>query len=394
MGEVYEAEHVRLGRLVAIKFLRSDYRGSRALARFRTEVRVLAALDSNHVVSVLDCGHLADNTPYLVMERLVGSDLRRVLAASKRLPVQRALRVAVDVCSGLSAVHAAGLVHRDLKPENLFLTRGADGKEHCKILDFGVAKAESSEPTLDGALIGTVRYMAPEQLADTRSVGPRTDVYAVGAILHECLTGSPAQSGQTAQEVMYSIMNRDVTPVHELGVVVDEEIEVAILRALARDSKDRFASAAELAATLGRFINQDTTESNGFDRTAADEDAGPRVPPRGRRRIAFVGLASVAMTASFASGWVLRPLHVQQAPQPASNVSVSPVHPIEASARSNENVQARIVGTPPPPMQPTRLPSTNDSGAPKKAATQGTAKAGPTNGLGAIPLDERNPYRE
>src|SRR5262249_19470914 len=162
-------------------------------------------LDSEHVVSVFDCGELDDGTPYLVMERLIGEDLRSLIQREGKLPIARAAQLALDACRGLAVVHGAGLVHRDIKPANLFVARRPGDREICKVLDFGVAKVLASEATHQGAFIGTVRYMAPEQLIDSVSVGPPTDVYAIGAILYECLAGMPPHAGETAQELMFSI---------------------------------------------------------------------------------------------------------------------------------------------------------------------------------------------
>src|SRR5262245_2380805 len=189
MADVYEAEHVRLGNRVALKVLRTNARAdSKGFDRFRHEARRVAALSSEHVVKVFDCGELPNGMPYLVMERLWGEDLRSLLAREGRLPVRRAVKLAIGACRGLSVVHAARLVHRDLKPANLFVVRTA-ASDCCKILDFGVAKALVSDATAGGALLGTVRYMAPEQLEDAASARATADIYAVGAILYECLTG-------------------------------------------------------------------------------------------------------------------------------------------------------------------------------------------------------------
>src|SRR6185503_7681116 len=140
MGEVYEAEHIRLGKRVAVKFMRAEVADDRrAVKRFGREVRALAAVMSENVVDVFDCGEVDGEIPFIVMERLQGEDMRKLLAREGALHARRAVRLALDACAGLSAVHAAGLVHRDLKPANLFLTSSKARGELCKILDFGVA---------------------------------------------------------------------------------------------------------------------------------------------------------------------------------------------------------------------------------------------------------------
>src|SRR5688500_228074 len=177
-SHVFEAEHLRLGKTFAMKLLRSEIDiGRRSAQRFRREARAIAKLKSEHVVSVVDCGELDDETPYLVMELLPGQDLRRLLEREGPLPARRAVQLIVEACRGLNAVHETGLVHRDLKPENLYVGRRDSGEDWCKVLDFGVAKMEASQSTAQGAIVGTVRYMAPEQLADSAAVERRTDVY-------------------------------------------------------------------------------------------------------------------------------------------------------------------------------------------------------------------------
>jgi len=150
MGEVYAAEHARLDRRVAVKILRSNEQQA-ALDRFRREVRAIARLESEYVVNVIDCGETDDGTPYLVMDLLRGEDLRCLLERERQLVIPRAVNLILDVCHGVAAVHDAGLVHRDLKPGNLFVTRRSTGEDWCKILDFGVAKIDTSIWIAEGA---------------------------------------------------------------------------------------------------------------------------------------------------------------------------------------------------------------------------------------------------
>ncbi len=252
MGEVYEAEHLRLGRRVAVKILRSRS-DERALNRFRRETRVIASLDSDHVVHVLDAGELPDKTPFLVMELLRGEDLRSLLRAQQRLPVARAIQIVREASRGVAAAHRAGVIHRDLKPENLFLVRREGEEERCKVLDFGVAKTETSELTQTGTVIGTIKYMAPEQLEDSASVGPVTDVYALGVILYECLTGDTPFGGNTAQETMLKILTGPVRSVRDRRGDVPESLAEIITRALSRRAEDRYQSCSELDRALSAF---------------------------------------------------------------------------------------------------------------------------------------------
>jgi serine/threonine protein kinase len=260
MGEVYEAEHTRLARRFAIKFLRRDLAHDRdTAARFSQEGRAMAVLRSDHVVSIVDCGETADGAPFFVMERLYGEDLRQMLARHGTLTVPRAIGIIIDVCRGLCAVHAADLVHRDLKPANLFITRRDDGVDLCKLLDFGVVRRVSSATTKKGSFIGTVRYMAPEQLSESGVIDTRTDLYALGAILYECLVGHPPFKDDAIERVLYAIMHE--AP-RALPGALPRELDTVVMRALARDPKERFQRAEDLLETLLPFAAAPTARSH------------------------------------------------------------------------------------------------------------------------------------
>ena len=269
-SHVFEAEHVRLGKPFAVKLLRPELDPTRQTARrFRREARAIARLNSEHIVSVVDCGELDDHTPYIVMELLQGEDLRSLLKRELRLPARRAVPIIVEACRALIEAHAAGLVHRDLKPENLFITRRATGEDWCKVLDFGVAKMDASLSTTQGAIVGTVRYMSPEQLADGAKVDAATDIHALGAILYECLSGRAAHSGESIQEAMFSVLNKHPRPLDD----VPPALGALVLRCLAKDPAQRPASARVLAAELGRSLSLKATVP--AERTVTEE-----APPR------------------------------------------------------------------------------------------------------------------
>jgi serine/threonine-protein kinase len=191
----------------------------------------------------------------------------------------------------LSVVHDAGLMHRDLKPENLFITRRATGEDWCKVLDFGVAKMEASLTTAQGAVVGTVRYMAPEQLSDGASVGPTTDVYALGAILYECLSGKAPYDGSSVQELMYKIMNE---PVPELETeLLPERLRDIVSACLTRQQRSRPQSAATLAKRLQECV-QARAGGVGFETLAEASQILPAnapAKPRTQRGVAAAGVA-------------------------------------------------------------------------------------------------------
>jgi serine/threonine protein kinase len=252
-GDVYAAEHIRLGSPVAIKLLRADALDDHgAVERFGHEARRLASVRSPNVVRVYDYGTLTDGSPYLVMERLYGQDLRALLATEGPLPIRRAIKLVTDACRGLTAVHTAGFVHRDIKPANLFVESCPGGDELCKVLDFGVAKSLASDTTHRGALRGTVRYMAPEQLEDAASVTASADVYALGAILYEMITGVPVHEGESQHQVMFDILHRDARPPSK-HCALPSELEEIVIRSLAREKNARFNTASAFASALAPF---------------------------------------------------------------------------------------------------------------------------------------------
>lgn len=250
-SHVFEVEHLRLGKSFALKLLRADIDLKRnAARRFRREGPAIAKLNDEHVVSVADCGELADGTPYLVTELLAGEDLRSLLDREQRLCLRRAAEIVFGACQGLSAVHGAGLVHRDLKPENLFVARASGGADCCKILDFGVAKLGAGNSTAQGAIVGTVRYMAPEQLAGSNPVGPTADIYALGAVLYECVAGRPLFDGDTVESLMYAVMNREPESLAVAAPEVPAAVAAVVASCIAKDPAQRPQTAAEFAAQL------------------------------------------------------------------------------------------------------------------------------------------------
>jgi serine/threonine protein kinase len=264
MGRVYEAENLELGKRVAIKFL---HVGSEAedtsLARFRREARTICAVESDHVVKVFDWGTDERGAPFIVMELLDGRDLAARIAQSGRLPVDEAVHIAVEALRGLRKVHQAGIVHRDLKPENLFLVMGDDERLHVKIVDFGLSKLadpdSSPEPklpsgearlTVEGTVVGTPLYMSPEQIEGIVALDARADLWSLGAILYEMLSGSPPFVDRSYARLVMAICQRDPTPLRQLNPDVPAELEEVIARAMSRDRERRFGHADEFRSSL------------------------------------------------------------------------------------------------------------------------------------------------
>jgi serine/threonine-protein kinase len=247
MGVVIAATHVELEQRVAIKALREV--GSEALARFRREGRLVVQLKSPHVARVFDVGELDDGTPYLVMERLEGEDLRLMLRRGP-LSVGDAVDVVLEAMEGIAEAHGLGIVHRDLKPANLFLHRGPGGIPSVKVLDFGISKRlDDLDVTTDGTALGSIGYMAPEQMTDSRSVDARADVWALGVILYQLLSGRLPHEAPSLPSMMVKV-TEPIVPITELVPEVPEEVDRIIGRCLEVEPSARFGNVAQLAEAL------------------------------------------------------------------------------------------------------------------------------------------------
>ena len=267
MGLVLSAIHQQLEERVALKFLTSSAdRVPSARSRFMREARVTAKLRGEHAARVSDFGALEDGTPYMVMEFLDGTDLRQLLRDQKRLPVDVAIHYLVQACEGLAEAHARGIVHRDLKPSNLFLTKRPDGTDLVKIVDFGISKLRTTQNveedlTAAGAILGSPRYVAPEQLCNSGQVDSRADVWSLGAILYELLSGRPPFHAESTAALCYVILGND-QPEPLAGRIegVSEQLEEVVLRCLTRAPEDRTSDVAALVADL-----YDATGTEGLD---------------------------------------------------------------------------------------------------------------------------------
>ncbi len=373
MSDVFAVEHLRLGRVLALKMLRTELAdGERAVERFRREARAIANLNSEFVVQVVDCGEHDDRIPYLVMELLEGQDLRSLLKLQGMLPLARVVPLMLELCRGLDRVHAAGLTHRDLKPENLFVARRESGEDWCKVLDFGIAKMQSGLATTEGTVVGTVRYMAPEQLADGDSVGPTTDIYAVGAILYECLSGQPLHQGSTVQEVMFRVMNQSPVALSSLCPQLPPELCKLVARTTAKQQLERPQTANELAALLVTACSGPSAENP----TLADVRRVSTTPALFSMRVrrAVVGLVvCLALVVAWLGGRFARPARApvagvnvvtvgastpndessERAPQlavaPPSSGSSATAHSFSVAVKQNAPVTAKARGTRQPP---------------------------------------------
>ena len=255
MGVVYEARHTGTGRRVAIKEIIDDdlKKDPKLLERFWREARATAAIDTRHVVPVLDTG--SDPHPYLVMELLQGEDLQDLIVRSGTLREPVALRVVAQACAGLVRAHEAGVIHRDIKPANLFLAR-RDGEVTVKLLDFGVARVKAglggvTRLTTTGVMLGTPLYMSPEQVMGAKDLDHRADVWSLGVVLYEALVGAtPHEEVETLGALLVAICGKPAKPLRALNAEVSEHTAAIVERALAIDPAKRYQSAAHLLDDL------------------------------------------------------------------------------------------------------------------------------------------------
>ena len=253
LGTVYEGSHVKLGRTMALKVLHPDAASDEVVRRFFDEARAVNKIRHPNIIDIEDFVTTAAGEHFLVMELLDGEDLRAVLARERRLAPDRITAIGEQIASALAAVHEVGIVHRDLKPDNVFAVR-RDGRELFKLVDFGIAKflTEGQGVTRAGITLGTPEYMAPEQIISGGQIGPRVDIYALGMLMYECLTGAPAFTAPTTAGVLRGHINEPVvSPSLRRGEPVPPVLEAATLKCLAKDPEHRFQTAGALRVALG-----------------------------------------------------------------------------------------------------------------------------------------------
>ncbi|HTQ08073.1 MAG TPA: serine/threonine-protein kinase [Polyangiaceae bacterium] len=259
MGVVVAAHDALLDRRVAIKFLSdAGAQNPEAVARFAREARSAARIESEHVARVIEVGTLESGAPYMVMEYLDGTDLSRRVSEQGPLPVAEAVDYVLQACEAIAEAHALGIIHRDLKPANLFLTRRADGSTFVKVLDFGISKAaantSSSAPELSltktAAVMGSPLYMAPEQMRSTRQVDARTDIWAIGVILHELVSGKMPFEASAMPELCAMVLTEPPTPLRTDCPHAPPALAAVVERCLEKEPAQRFANLAELTQTL------------------------------------------------------------------------------------------------------------------------------------------------
>ena len=260
MGVVVAATHLQLDERVALKFLLPDALvNPEAVERFAREARAAVKIKSEHVARVSDVGTLESGSPYMVMEYLHGEDLAAWVRRNGAMAVPEAIEFLLQACEAIAEAHALGIVHRDLKPANLFVTRRVDGSPCIKVLDFGISKltvpgaAPELGMTKTSTVMGSPLYMSPEQMSSSRNVDMRTDIWALGVILYESLTGRVPFEAETMPQLCGMILQDPPHPIHELRPDVPQGLQLAILRCLEKNRERRFSNVAELAYALAPF---------------------------------------------------------------------------------------------------------------------------------------------
>ncbi len=279
MGTVYAAVNIDLGRQVAIKVLHGTAAtDAEMVRRFRQEARASAAIGHPGIVDVLDLGTVESGESFIVMERLDGEALGARLARVGRLPVREAVQIVGDALDALAAAHAKGIVHRDLKPDNIFLAKRP--VEIVKLLDFGISKLVGTEDisiTQSNVIMGTPRYMAPEQAKSARDTVPATDLYAIGAILYEALAGEPPVVGSTYNEILAKLLMETPLPIASRRKHLPPALCTLVDELLAKDPEAR-PTARDAHARLqglGPQLDAIDAASAGLDETAAGVPPAP-----------------------------------------------------------------------------------------------------------------------
>jgi serine/threonine-protein kinase len=366
MGVVLSATHLELDSPVALKIVRDDFAANEAVvSRLLFEARAVARMQSAHVVRVLDVARLANGAPYIVMEKLRGADMAALLEQRTRIPIAEAIGYLLQACEGLIEAHGLGIVHRDLKPENLFLAVTPEGVV-LKILDFGISKdigstiREGRRTTLSkgGAAIGSPSYMAPEQIRAAPNLDARADIWSLGTILFELITGRCPFEAETVALMYQKVLTEDPPCLLDFVPDAPHELNTIIRLCLQKDADDRFQSVQELVMALRSLVVQRTRLESGIELIDAPREARPAGVSLAVK-LGLVATASLLITASLAfwqlqlrssvrqaasmsqqsvprivrSSAVTPPPDAVQAPPPATATAEPPVTKPEAPAR-------------------------------------------------------------
>jgi len=415
MGVVVAAHHIQLDEKVAIKFLLPQALASKeTVARFAREARAAVKIKSEHVARVSDVGTLENGAPYMVMEYLHGSDLSDWLKQRGAMPIDQAAEFVLQACEAIAEAHAVGIVHRDLKPSNLFATRRPDGSPTIKVLDFGISKTgkdpSGMQMTATSSVMGSPLYMSPEQLQSSKDVDARSDIWSIGIILHELLTGDSPFQAETMPQLVVGIMSSAPPPLRTKRPEAPRGLEQVILKCLDKDRANRFQTVGDLAVALFEFAPRRSKISveriTGVLREAGLASASVAVPPSsnsegppsggtkaswgstapgipmtGSKKTIFIGLG-VVVVALLAAGVVVQMR--QSAPSPldsassATTGSIATAEPAPSAAAPREVPEPQPVVSAAAPMPSVDAPKPGVLPNPPVALATTPAKPGKT----------------
>jgi serine/threonine protein kinase len=409
MGSVWQGRHASLGTRVAIKFVDPEHAQSHeARARFVTEARAAATIQSKHAIQIYDHGVTDDGRPYIVMELLLGEPLDRRLERLGRLSLAETARILGQVCRALQRAHDAGIIHRDLKPENIFLVRSPDDDEEtAKVLDFGIAKImaapgalAATSSTKTGAVLGTPYYMSPEQARGLRNIDHRTDLWSLGVIAYKCVTGALPFEGESVGDLLVNICTGPVPSPSTAAGQLPKAFESWFFRAMEREPARRFAQASELANALalaaGLSVRRpgssqdDLTFGQHHDGSGASGDASaagitsapftasPR-PARPPRRALFVVSAALVGGAI----GVIGVIKIVAAPRSSGTTEVGSAAPLPSAVPAASIVLAPLpaptaslsIAIPSTTPRTSRLPASSTTTPAEGASAANTANA-------------------
>jgi serine/threonine-protein kinase len=415
MGTVMLAHHLRLDESVALKFLNPQaMKKPDVVARFEREARAVVKLKSPHVTRVLDV-EVADNgTPFIVMEYLEGQTLAGLVRGGAALPVDLAVEYMLQTCEAVAEAHAMGIVHRDLKPGNLFLTTGADGSAVVKVLDFGVSKFGNLDKssgaeieTLPDAVVGSPPYMSPEQLRSSKQVDARTDIWSLGVVLFEIVTGRMPFAADNLHE-HYTKLMLDPAPLPtQVRADLPAKLDAIVGKCLQREPQDRYANVAELARDLAELAPERARASaERVERTLAAQrpraSSRPSLPappialppslhttndetkltaPRRARRTARIVMIVAAASVLAVATFVVTKFRAPTATTATPTATAPP--PVTAAATTSATATATVTATATATATVTPMASTSSSmtiasaRASTSASTTGTIKAHP-----------------
>jgi eukaryotic-like serine/threonine-protein kinase len=403
MGQVWSATHTVTRRRVALKFLRGAADPS-STRRFLREARAASAVEHPNVVAIHDLFALDDGTPLMVMDLLVGETLGDRLRREQVLSLSEVTRLISQVVSAVGSAHELGIVHRDLKPDNVFLTESGD----VKVLDFGIAKLFApGEPhtaeteTADGVAVGTPCYMAPEQSFGEREIDHRADIWALGAMLYEALSGGRPVEGENVGQVVKRLLEDRITPIEALIPDLPGDLSRMIGRMLERKRDDRPSDLREVAATLASHTDIEVPVIGAWQsRELPPVDAGQAdpTPPRqtplaapasaGSRRRATVRalLVAVAIAGIAALGLLYEGRHRGSAPM-ASEPEIGPGAPV-GSREPEPPIVSAAAGAESPPLLERTLEASSKRPAPTRKPEPPTGAAPHTSSASPSPVPE------